>query len=220
MKLAILGASGHGKVVADTAQAAGWDDVVFFDDAWPGLATNGCWAVVGDTDALLKRLREFDGIIVGIGSNRIRLAKTRELIAAGAPLATIVHPHAVVSPRAQLGAGSVVFASAVVQIDSRLGAACIINTNANLDHDCNVADGVHICPGGSIAGLVCVGETSWIGIGASVKQLIKIGAGVTVGAGAAVIRDVPDGQTVVGVPARCIAQHPAPLPHVSSISVI
>lgn len=204
MTLAILGASGHGKVVADTALAAGWEDVVFFDDAWPGLANNGCWSVIGDTGALLKRLREFDGIIVGIGDNRIRLAKTRELIAAGASLATIVHPHAVVSPRAQLGAGSVVFAGGVVQVDSRLGAACIINTNANLDHDCNVEDGVHICPGTSVAGLVCVGEASWLGIGASVKQLVTIGADVTVGASAAVICDVPDGQTVVGVPARPI----------------
>lgn len=206
MKLAILGASGHGKVVADTAQAAGWDDVVFFDDAWPGLVTNGCWAVEGDTDALFERLREFDGIVVGIGNNHIRLAKTRELIAVGAPLATIVHPHAMVSPRAQIGAGSVVFAGGVIQIDSRLGAACIINTNANLDHDCSVEDGVHICPGVSVAGLVCVGEASWIGIGASIKQQIKIGAGVTVGTSAAVVHHIPDGQTVVGVPARPLAQ--------------
>jgi hypothetical protein len=41
MRLAILGASGHGKVVADAAGLAGWDEVVFFDDAWPGLTQNG-----------------------------------------------------------------------------------------------------------------------------------------------------------------------------------
>lgn len=201
MRLAILGASGHGKVVADTALAAGWQDVVFFDDAWPEREANGRWSVVGDTQSLCERLDSFEGVVVGIGNNRIRLLKTRELSAAGAPLVTIVHPHALVSPQVRLGAGSVVFAGAVVQVDSRLGDACIINTNASVDHDCRLADGVHVCPGVALAGLVSVGEASWIGIGASVKQLIQLGANVTVGTGAAVIHDVADGQTVVGVPA-------------------
>ncbi|MEQ6917347.1 acetyltransferase [Halomonas aquatica] len=205
MKLAVLGASGHGKVVADTALAAGWEDVVFFDDAWPALTQNGIWPVVGDTDALMTQRNEFDGIVVGIGSNRIRLNKTRELSYSGAKLTTIVHPCAVLSPTVQLGMGSVVFAGAVIQVDCRLGAACIVNTNASIDHDCCLADGVHVCPGTSIAGLVTVGEVSWIGIGASVKQMVKIGEGVTVGAGAAVVSDVSDSETVVGVPAHVFA---------------
>lgn len=206
MRLAILGASGHGKVVADTALQAGWAEVAFFDDAWPELAHNSVWEVVGDTASLLQNMADFDGIAVGIGNNRIRLAKTRELIAAEAKLATIVHPSAVVSPLAELGPGSVVFAGAVVQVDSRLGEACIINTNASVDHDCVLGDGVHICPGANLAGLVQVGEASWVGIGASVKQLVRIGRDVMVGAGAAVVADVADADSVVGVPARPIAQ--------------
>ena len=206
MRLAILGASGHGKVVADTALQAGWQEVVFFDDAWPRLTKNGAWPVVGDSRLLLERLAEFDGVAVGIGNNRIRLAKTRELLVAGAAMSSIIHPSAVVSPLAELGAGCVVFAGAVVQVDSRLGHACIINTHASVDHDCLLADGVHICPGANLAGLVHVGEASWIGIGASVKQLIRIGRDVMVGAGAAVVADITDADSVVGVPARSIAQ--------------
>lgn len=205
MKLAVLGASGHGKVVADTALAADWKSVVFFDDAWPGLTQNGSWAVVGDTSSLHERCQEFDGVVVGIGNNRIRLAKTQELMSAGATLATIVHPHAAISPYTTLGAGSVVFAGAVIQVDAKLGEACIINTRASVDHDCYLADAVHICPGTSLAGLVTVGEASWVGLGASVKQLVTIGADVTVGAGAAVVHSIPDSQTVAGVPARPLA---------------
>src|SRR5690554_5766067 len=115
MKLAILGASGHGKVVADTALAAGWAEIVFFDDAWPQLKANSCWPVVGATCDLMARQAEFEGVIVGIGNNRIRLAKHLELSAAGARMATIVHPQATVSRYAALGAGSVVFAGAVIQ---------------------------------------------------------------------------------------------------------
>ncbi|WP_445006044.1 acetyltransferase [Halomonas mongoliensis] len=206
MRLAILGASGHGKVVADTALAAGCAEIVFFDDAWPQLKANGCWPVVGTTRDLLARVSEFDGVVVGIGNNRTRLAKHLELSAAGARMATIVHPQATVSRFATLGAGSVVFAGAVIQVDCQLGEACIVNTHAAVDHDCQLADGVHICPGVAMAGLVHVGEASWVGIGASVKQLVRIGRDAMVGAGAAVLADVDDADCVVGVPARSIAQ--------------
>lgn len=208
MRLAILGASGHGKVVADTALQAGWREVVFFDDAWPQLKANGCWPVVGTTRDLLARVSEFDGVIVGIGNNRIRLAKHLDLAAAGARMATIVHPHATVSRFATLGAGSVVFAGAVIQVDCQLGEACILNTHAAVDHDCQLADGVHICPGVAMAGLVHVGDASWVGIGASVKQLVHIGCDVTVGAGAVVVDNIADGLTVVGNPAKSLAQTP------------
>lgn len=204
MRLAILGASGHGKVVADTALQAGWLEVVFFDDAWPELTENGVWSVAGDSRCLMESLAEFEGVVVGIGNNRTRLAKTRELLAAGAAMPTIIHPSAVVSPLAELGVGCVVFAGAVIQVDSRLGHACIVNTHASVDHDCRLADGVHVCPGTAVAGLVTIGECSWIGIGACIKQLVQVGRDVTVGAGAAVVTDIADGHTVVGVPARPI----------------
>lgn len=206
MRLAILGASGHGKVVADAALEAGWKQVVFFDDAWPEVNENGCWSVVGTSRDLISRLADFDGVVVGIGNNRIRLIKQRELSTAGARLATVFHPLAVVSRFAVLGAGSVVFAGAIVQVDSRLGEACIVNTNASVDHDCQLADGVHVCPGTSVAGLVSIGECSWIGIGACIKQLVQIGKDVTVGAGAVVVSDIADSQRAVGVPARSIPQ--------------
>lgn len=202
MRLAILGASGHGKVVADTALQACWQEVVFFDDAWPQLTENGAWPVVGDTQTLLETAKTFDGVIVGIGNNAIRLAKVRQLIDAGAPLTTVIHPNAAVSSMACLGAGCVVFAGAVVQVDCRLGRACIINTNASVDHDCVLEDGVHICPSAALAGLVKVGESAWIGISAAVKQLISIGSHAVIGAGAAVVHDVSEGCTVVGVPAK------------------
>jgi serine acetyltransferase len=87
-----------------------------------------------------------------------------------------------------------------------LATGCIVNTGATIDHDCQLAEGVHVCPGTHLSGGVVVGARSWIGVGASVRQCIRIGADVTVGAGAAVVRDVADRLTVVGVPARPIVQ--------------
>lgn len=201
-RLAILGASGHGKVVADTAELCGWRDIRFFDDAFPNVTANACWPVCGTSADLLQQIDSVDAVLVAIGNNRIRLARMEELRARGASLATLVHPQAVVSRYAEIGPGSVVFAAAVVNAGSTIGSGCILNTSCSVDHDCQLGRGVHISPGAHLAGGVVVGEASWLGIGSCVRQLSRIGSGVVVGAGAAVIGDVPDNVTVVGVPAR------------------
>jgi sugar O-acyltransferase (sialic acid O-acetyltransferase NeuD family) len=200
-RLALLGASGHGKVVADAALAGGWDAVEFFDDVWPQCESNGPWPVTGDSDALLARLQEFQGVIVSIGDCAVRWAKHQTLQAAGAPLVTVVHPAAVVSRYAVLGGGTVVMAGAVVSTEAVVGQAGIINTGATVDHDCCLGDAVHICPGAHLSGNVQVGQCSWVGVGAAVKQGMTIGQRVMVGAGAVVMQAVPDGLTVVGNPA-------------------
>ncbi len=203
-QLAILGASGHGKVVADAALLAGWTTVVFFDDAWPRVSTIGPWAVAGTTADLLREAPQLEGAVVAIGNNAIRLSKQRELSEGGIALITVIHPAAVVSSYAEVGAGSVIMAGAILNPFARLGSGCILNTGATVDHDCQLDDGVHVSPGAHLGGGVIVGEASWIGIGASVKHGVSIGENVVVGAGAAVVEDVADGRNVVGVPARSV----------------
>lgn len=200
-RLALLGASGHGKVVADAALAGGWDAVEFFDDAWPERQSNGPWPVAGDSLALLTRLADFQGVVVSIGDCAVRWNRHQELLIAGATMATVVHPAAVVSRHALLGVGTVVMAGAVVNIDAVVGQSCIINTGATVDHDCRLGDAVHICPGVHLSGDVQVGHGSWVGVGAAVKQGMIIGERAVVGAGAVVVQAVPDGLTVVGNPA-------------------
>lgn len=205
-RLAILGASGHGKVVADTAESCGWKTIEFFDDAWPALCRNGAWDVVGDTAALVASLHEYDGVLVAIGNNQIRQAKLHQLKALGAKLTSLQHPDSTVSRYATLGEGGVVFAGVVVNADAKIGVGAILNTGCSVDHDCQLGACVHISPGARLAGGVSVQELSWVGIGACVRQLVQIGSQVVIGAGAVVVADVPDKVTVAGVPAKILSR--------------
>lgn len=201
--LLIIGAGGHGKVVADTALEAGkWSEILFLDDAWPEKKRNGAWDIHGNMEMIESLKLRCTNAIVAIGNNHLRIELQSTLVAAGFEIATIVHPSARVSRFAKIGKGSVVFANAVINVDAQIGEAAIINTAATVDHDCQLGRGVHIAPGANLGGGVAVGDFSWIGIGAAVRHYTSIGADVTVGAGAVVVNNIADGVTAVGVPAR------------------
>ncbi|MCS3455408.1 sugar O-acyltransferase (sialic acid O-acetyltransferase NeuD family) [Aeromonas sp. BIGb0405] len=204
-RCAILGASGHGKVIADMAELNGFMKIDFFDDDWPQLTTLYHWAILGDFSSLLEVAHDYDLIVVAIGNNATRLQKILLLLKAGAILKPLIHPNAAVSRYASLGVGTVVMANAVINAFANVGKGCIINTASSIDHDCILSDGVHISPGANLAGSVNVGQLSWVGIGAQIKQLITVGNEAVVGAGATVIRDVPNYKTVVGTPAVIIS---------------
>ncbi len=203
--LLILGAGGHGRVVADTAAMAGWDKIAFLDDnATASSAT--CWPVIGPIESLVVNACMFDAAIVAIADCACREALMQQLDQAGVGLATVIAPSAVVSPRASIAPGCMILAGAVVQIGAKIGAGCIVNTSSTVDHDCELGPCVHVAPGAHVAGAVTIGARSWIGLGATVNENLTLGEACTVGASAAVVTDVAPGATVMGVPARAVVE--------------
>lgn len=199
MRLAILGAGGHGRVVAESAAALGWE-VCFFDDGRSGDVDG--WTVSGRAANIFDT--NLDGAIVAIGDNRTRLDWLLRLSDHGLSITTVIDPSAIISTSAKIGAGSFIARAAVVSAGANIGRGCIINTSATVDHDCQLGDAVHLSPGVHLSGNVLIGERSWLGTGTSVRNNLIIGREVVVGIGSAVVRNISDGQTVVGVPARVL----------------
>lgn len=201
--LAIIGASGHGKVVAEIAELSGWEEIVLFDDdvCLAGQEI-GVWQVQGTTEELIVNADRFSAAIVAIGSNEVRLQKSNFLLSQGFKLETLIHPSATLSKYADIKAGTVVMAGAVINPFTSVGMSSIINTSCSIDHDCVLGEGVHVSPGANVAGGVEVGDLSWLGIGSVVKHGLKIGNSVIVGAGAVVVKNVPDKHVVKGIPAK------------------
>lgn len=192
-KLVIIGASGHGKVIADIALKIGYKEIVYLDDNENLLECAG-FPVIGKS----CRATEIDGDkIVAIGN-----AKIRERLQSEIKTVTLIHPDAVVSRRVEIGEGSVVMAGTVINSDAIIGNGCIINTGSSIDHDCIIRDFAHISVGAHVAGTCHIGERTWIGAGATVSNNINICSDCIVGAGAVVIKDIDEKGTYVGVPAR------------------
>ncbi len=209
-KLAIVGASGHGKVIADIAEQLGYT-VNFYDDAYPNKTYIEHWPIHGtcadlialnNTNATLS-----NDVVVAIGNNEIRDQKIELLRRNSFNLITLIHPTAVISPYAAIASGTVVFAGAVINAFAKVGVGCIINTSAVVEHDCSIDNFTHICPNVALAGGVSVGARSWVGISSQVKQLITIGDNCIVGAGSTVIKNISDNVTAFGSPAVVIKSH-------------
>lgn len=211
-QLLILGAGGHAGVVIELVRLASAATIVGLADADParrGTLLHGCEIIGGDEVLADARGRGISAAHVAVGSAGPTAARARLAEMArrhGVPLLTLVHPQAWVSPTATLGAGTCVCARAVVQAGARVGSNVIVNTAAVVEHDAVVGDDSHIATAAALLGNVRVGRGVHVGGGAVIRQGLSIGDGAVVGAGAVVTRDVPPGETWVGVPARRLAR--------------
>jgi sugar O-acyltransferase (sialic acid O-acetyltransferase NeuD family) len=199
--LIIIGASGHGKVIADIAiKMNKWQSIAFLDDD-ESIKTSMGLKVIGKMADAFTYKDEAD-FFVAIGKNATREKVQGKLMDQGMTVVKLIHPSAVIGTDVEIGMGTVVMAGVVINSSSRIGEGCIINTSSSLDHDNIIEDYVHISPGASLAGTVKVGRGSWIGIGSVISNNVNICSGCKVGAGAVVVKDITEPGTYVGVPVR------------------
>ncbi len=190
-RLLIVGAGGHGRSVAEAVLAAGSYKVVgFVDDAASALQHVWALPVFGATADLTSYREYADVAIVAMGNNRLREELHGRLTVAGFELATVVHPKAVVSPRAVIGAGCAIMAGAIVGTEAQLGAGVIVNCGAVVDHDCRVDDFGHLGVNAAMSGGSVLGRGAWMQAGSVLGYGAMVDAWRVLGSGEAVNKSI------------------------------
>jgi len=194
--ITILGCGGHAKVIKSIIESFSTYSISFSGrvkvkdmvNYLPDMEIEpGQSYIVGF--GALNNIQKRDGVF-----NRVALS--------GGRMATIISPHAIVSPDAKIGKGTVVMPRAVIGPGVRVGENCIINTGAIIEHDTVVGRNCHISTGSIVNGNCSIFKNVLIGSGAIVKQGTVIFENNIIGAGAVVVKSIHgEGDVYVGVPA-------------------
>ncbi|PMC15691.1 acetyltransferase [Oligella urethralis] len=188
--LLILGSGGHGKAVAEAALLSGdWDRALFVDDRWPEInEVFGC-PVISDVSNIQNISEPIHGAIPAVGNNALREKWLNLITDTNIPVATVIHPRAYVSEKAQIGKGSAIMAQAVVGVDAKLGVGTIINANATVDHDAILGDFAHLGVGAQIAGGVLIGARAWLQAGCCAGYHVKVADDLVIPPGTALVAE-------------------------------
>lgn len=174
VKVAIIGGGGHARVLSEIISRN------------PELSLAGCFddslergaelwneiKVLGSVNELGKTSDQIDGYVIGIGSNAVRKKINDQH--PDLNWISLVHPSAVVSPSAKIGAGSVVLAGAVVSANAVIGNQVIVNANVTVDHDSLIGNYVHLSIGSLVGSNSTIADSCLIGIGQIVPSFSTI----------------------------------------------
>jgi UDP-perosamine 4-acetyltransferase len=122
-----------------------------------------------------------------------RQSQLAELARLGFEAVTVIHPSAVVSVAARLGAGCFVGAGATIGPLAEIGDGTSVLAGAGVAHHSRVGAHCAISDGAHLGGNVVVGDGAVVGIGAAVNKRVTIGGGALVVSGAVAFDDLPDG---------------------------
>lgn len=203
--LIIIGAGGHGKVVADIALKMNkWEEIYFLDNNDSLEFVLGI-KVIGRTSDYKKYISHSD-MFVAIGDNKVREKIMEEMEGFGVSIPILIHQSTNIGIGVNINIGTVLMAGAIVNSDTMIGKGCIINTGVNIDHETIISNYSHISPGANLAGNVHIGYRTWVGIGCTISNNINITKDCIIGAGSLVIKNINESGIYFGSPTNKIQE--------------
>jgi len=178
---------------------------VFIDDAEAGTCVNG--SDVLDLDSFSKDGSDRKLVALAVANSRVRRMLVKRCEDLGLGFFSVKAANAIIMDDVQYGEGALISPFVTFTSNIRIGRHFHANIYSYVEHDCVIGDFVTFAPGVQCNGNVHIGDGAYLGAGCVLKQgrpgaPLRIGANAVVGMGAVVTRDVAEGETVAGVPAR------------------
>ena len=212
MRSVIIGGGRYGEVYLSYLKEDGVEIVGFLDDDINHSKLLNGIPLLGTTDLLpdLKSKFDVDAIYCPLGNNRIRVDFLRYARELGYKTPNYIHPTAYISPNVEIGnEGIYILGNTYVMPHVTIDKDVMISVGANIIHHTHLKQGVFISNGVNLGASLVADECAYLGMGSTIMTgVTRLGKDSLIGAGAVVIKDVPDGAVVAGIPAKIIKYKP------------
>jgi UDP-perosamine 4-acetyltransferase len=163
--------------------------------------------IFGDDTWLDNHQSDSLHVVVGIGSSgslTTRMNVYQSLLDRGLQVVGATHVSTIIGSNCRIDNTAQILPGCVINNSTQISANVVLYTGSIVEHDCVIEDHTYVSPGVTLCGGVHVGARSFLGARATVLPGVRIGSDAVVGAGAVVTRDVANGVTVTGVPAKVV----------------
>ncbi len=208
MKSVIIGAGKYGEVYLSYLKEAGVNVVGYLDDD-PNVqgAMFGGVPVIGPTSILpsLKEAFDVEAVYCPLGNNRLRVEFLSHARVLGYKTPSYIHPTVTISDNVTIGEGVYILLGTNIMPHTVIEDFVMISMGVNVAHHNLLKTGTFLSTGCNFGASIVAEEYTYCGIGSTIMTgLHSLGKDCLIGAGAVVIRDVPDGAVVAGVPGKVI----------------
>ena len=181
------------------------NQLMFFDNVSKDLPNRlyGQFYIIRSFEELKRAISTDPRYVLGVGDSLTRFMFREKIDAMGGLIQQAISSSAVISSfNATIEAGVAVLTHVIIECGAYISEGALINNTAVISHDAHIGKYCVISPGAKVLGRVSIGDFSEIGSNAVILPSRHVGKYCKIGAGAVVTRDVPDGTTAVGIPAK------------------
>lgn len=175
-----------------------WEEICFLNDFDNNKLCMG--KRVLSLDECMNSNAENKEFIVAVGEPEKRKFLYNKIKKSGGKIVSVFFDSDI-SSGTKIGDGTITQINSVIAPNVSIGDDCLLNQSVIIGHDCKIGNHCVLSQGVCVGGFTEIGNNVYIGSRAVIRDRVKIGNNCIIGMGAVVIKDVADGDVVVGTPA-------------------